>query len=356
MKRFIKVATIGNYANGQMLADGQIVKTQIVTEELRRQLGDDEVQSFDTCGGKKTIFRAPYQAIMALKKAKNVVIFPAHNGVRVYAPMLVFLRKFYKGRKLHYVVIGGWLPKFLTNRKRLATALKKFDGIYVETNTMKNALEAQGFSNMFIMPNCKNLTVLSEQDFVYPEGIPYRLCTFSRVLKEKGIGTAVDAVKVVNEQLGYVAFTLDIYGSVDPTQVEWFEKLKESFPPYVRYCGCADADKSVEVLRDYFALLFPTHYYTEGIPGTIIDAYAAGIPVISTKWENYADIVNEGKTGVGYEFDNRKQLETVLINVAHNPKNLMTMKINCVKKATDYISKEAVEILTNKMKNVGSSR
>jgi hypothetical protein len=55
------------------------------------------------------------------------------------------------------------------------------------------------------------------------------------------------------------------------------------------------------VLKDYFALLFPTHFYTEGIPGTVIDAYAAGIPVISAKWESYSDVIDEGVTGIGYK-------------------------------------------------------
>jgi hypothetical protein len=72
-------------------------------------------------------------------------------------------------------------------RKSLTKALKKFDGIYVETSTMKKALEREGFENVLVMPNCKKLTVLSENDLIYPAGAPYKLCTFSRVMKEKGI-------------------------------------------------------------------------------------------------------------------------------------------------------------------------
>ena len=73
---------------------------------------------------------------------------------------------------------------------------------------MKSALEANGFRNIFLMPNCKPLAVLSEDELVYPTGTPYRLCTFSRVCKEKGIEDAVHAVASVNETLGYTAYTL----------------------------------------------------------------------------------------------------------------------------------------------------
>ena len=45
------------------------------------------------------------------------------------------------------MVIGGWLPNFLKKKKGLTKSLKKFDGIYVETSTMKTILEEMGFTN-----------------------------------------------------------------------------------------------------------------------------------------------------------------------------------------------------------------
>ena len=325
--------------------DGQTIKTKILTEELQKKLGQEQVLIIDTHGGLKTLAKAPVQILFALKNSQNVIIFPAHNGLRVYAPLLSRLKRFFKNKKLHYVVIGGWLPQFLTKRKGLAKALKKFDGIYVETDTMKSALEARGFENVFVMPNCKKLTVLSESELVYPQGVPHKLCTFSRVMREKGIETAINVIKKVNDQLGYLAYSLDIYGQVDTTQTEWFENLKKHFPEGVRYCGCVDADKSVEILQSYFALLFPTHFYTEGIPGTIIDAYAAGIPVISAKWESYSDVVDEGVTGIGYDFDDVEQFAQLLLNIAENPNTLLEMKYACIEKAEKFIPANAIRVL-----------
>lgn len=53
--------------------------------------------------------------------------------------------------------------------------------------------------------------------------------------------------------------------------------MKKKFPPYIKYCGTVSFDKTTEVLKEYFALVFPTRFYTEGIPGTIIDAFASGL-------------------------------------------------------------------------------
>ena len=329
---------------------GQIVKTVIITKELEKSFGEKEVLKLDTHGAKIiSLLKAPFQVIKALKRANNVIIFPAHNGVKIFVPLLVFFRKFFKKRKLHYVVIGGWLPEFLKDKPKLAKKLKKFDYIYVETTTMENALVGQGFENIVVMPNCKNLKILDESELVYPNGVPYRLCTFSRVMKEKGIEDAINAVKTINEKCGRIFYTLDIYGQVDSNQTEWFENLKNDFPEYINYCGLVDADKSVEVLQDYFALLFPTRFYTEGIPGTIIDAYAAGIPVISAKWESFDDVVDGGVTGLGYEFESIDEFKAILLKIADEPKVILNMKRACIEKAKQYLPETALRVLINNL-------
>lgn len=345
----VKTSVLGHFGEGINLLNGQTVKTKIITAELENQLGQDQVLKFDTHGGWKTLLKAPFQVLRALRKSSNVLIFPAHNGLRVYAPLLSFLRCFFKNRKIHYVVIGGWLPQFVSERNGLAKSLKKFDGIYAETKTMKSALEAQGFANVFVMPNCKELTILSPDDLVTAHNDPYKLCTFSRVMKEKGIEDAVNAVKAVNEKLGRVVYSLDIYGQIDQNQVEWFEALKKDFPEYVKYGGLVPFDRSVEVLKDYYALLFPTRFFTEGIPGTIIDAYAAGIPVVSARWESFSDIIDDGITGIGYTIEDVDELIAILENVPSFTLSIDSMRKNCLLKAEEYSPRTTLNIMVERM-------
>ena len=290
----------------------------------------------DTHGGKKSLLKAPFQVLTALSHSRNVIIFPAHNGIRIYAPLLVAGKNFFRTKGLHYVVIGGWLPDFLQRRKMLKNCLKQFDGIYVETRTVKHKMERQGFQNVIVMPNCKNLDILDESELVYHYAEPYKLCTFSRVMKEKGIEDAVNAIKEVNESTGRVVYTLDIYGQVETEQTEWFCNLEAAFPQYIHYKGTVDYSRSVDTLKNYFALLFPTKFYTEGIPGTILDAYAAGIPVICSRWESFADIVDEHVTGIGYSIKNEKQLSVLLKNIAADPNSFQELKKACLKKAKAY--------------------
>lgn len=343
-----KVCLIGHFAFGKNLLNGQTVKAKILAAELQRTLGAEQVLLLDTHGGMKALLKLPVQTFRAMRGCDNVVILPAHRGLRVVTPLLCFWHIFFK-RRLHYAVIGGWLASFLNGKKSLERQLKKFSGIYAETNTMRRALEARGFRNVYVMPNCKQLQLLRPDELQQQPQEPYRLCTFSRVMEQKGIGDAVEAVRLANESLGRTAFALDIYGPVDGGQTQWFEDLQKTFPAYIRYGGSVPFDRSVEVLKDYFALLFPTRYFTEGIPGTIIDAYAAGVPVISARWESFSDLVEEAVTGYGYEFESVSALREQLELAAKDPTRVLKLKKNCLEKAQDYIPENAVAVLLTNM-------
>ena len=209
-------------------------------------------------------------------------------------------------------------------------------------------LEEQGFSNVCVMPNCKELTVLSESELVFPELEPYKLCTFSRVMREKGIEEAVEAVKTVNDALGRQVFSLDIYGQIDSAQTDWFTQLQKRFPAFVRYGGMVPFDKSVEVLKEYFALLFPTCYEGEGFAGTLIDAFSAGVPVVASDWKYNAEIVNE-QVGFVYPTGNQDAFVDVLMQIANNPQLILDKKYPCLKEAEKYRIDRALRILIDQI-------
>jgi len=46
-------------------------------------------------------------------------------------------------------------------------------------------------------------------------------------------------------------------------------------------------------MRDYDALLFPTYWQGEGIPGVVLEAFQAGLPVITTDWRSIPELVDD---------------------------------------------------------------
>ncbi len=343
----MRIGILGHFGIGEKLLNGQTVKTKSLETGLCKY-SDAQVMKIDSHGWRHAPIHLIKNIKNAFKQCDAIVMLPAHNGVRVFAPILMHYSRKYK-KKVFYDVIGGWLPELLKNKRTLSKTLKCFDGIWVETSTMKNALCAQGFSNISVIPNFKDLAVLSRDELIYCDTAPYKLCMFSRVMKEKGIGTAIDTVCRVNDAIGHVALELDIYGQIDPQQTEWFDGVIAKAPPYIKYRGCAEPDKSVEILKDHFALIFPTHFYTEGIPGTIIDAYCAGVPVISAKWESFCDVIDEGKTGMGYPFDDTAALEALLHDIIKHPQIILEMKPFCLKKASCFLAKTVIETITSKI-------
>ena len=329
-----RVCIIGHFGFGENLLNGQTVKTKIITKELENQLGKDEVSKIDTHGGKKKMLQLLFQLPVIMKNVKNIIMMPAHNGIRFFAPLLEFFNFFFH-IKLHYVVIGGWLPEFLENKKRLQKNLKKFDGIYVETNTMKVNMEKLGFSNIYILPNCKELKILKENELVYATSKPFKLCTFSRVMKEKGIEDAVNAVEEINKKYDETIFTLDIYGQIDAMQTEWFESLQSRFLKDVSYKGLVPFDKSTDVLKNYYALLFPTYYEGEGFAGTLIDAMAAGVPIIASDWRYNSEIVQDNRTG--FLIKNSESLHEKLEFIKSNITLVNDMKKICIEEAKEYL-------------------
>ena len=291
----LKVASIiGHFGFNVNLLNGQTIKTQNIFAELEKHFGGDNLKKIDTFGGRiKSLLKAPIQSYCALKGAKNVIILPAQNGLRVFVPILIALKKIFKNRKVHYVVIGGWLPEFVKKHKALLQKLKGIDFIYVETNQMKKQLEELGLLNVLVMPNFKDIVPLKENDLIYFEGNRYKLCTFSRVMKEKGIEEAINAVIILNNRYGFEKYSLDIYGQIDKSQIEWFENLTKTFPPFIQYKGEIDSTKSVDVVKNYYALLFPTYYDGEGFAGTLLDAMAAGVPIIASDWKFNNEIINQ---------------------------------------------------------------
>ncbi|MDU6807958.1 MAG: glycosyltransferase [Clostridium sp.] len=345
-----KVGICGHFGKNKTFLDGQTVKTKIITKELQKQFGNDEILIVDTYGGIKNLFRQIIRIFFIIKNCKNVIILPAHNGLRVFVPVLVFLNKFFK-RGLHYIVIGGWLPEFVSKRKWLSRCLKKFDYIYVETSTMKESLKKKDFNNVVILPNCKNIKILKEEELIYNFTKPYKLCTFSRVMKEKGIEDAVKAVKGVNEKYGEIIYRLDIYGQIDNEYKIYFEKLCSNFPEYIRYKGMIPYEQSTEVLKNYYALLFPTYYEGEGFAGTLIDALASGIPVVASDWRYNSEIVEEDVTGFLFKTKNVKFLMDKLVEIYEKNIFVNNMKKECLKEANKYLPENVINVVLENLKN-----
>ena len=333
-----KISVIGNYAENMISLNGQTVKTRIFYDELKKTNLYD-INLLDTCGWKSNPIKLYKSINRACKNDDFVFMMNDYKGVIVLSKLLPrFVKK--SNCKLVYVVIGGWIYDFLKSHPKYITNLCQFDAIICETQTLKTDLQSLGLENLFVVPNFKRLDVV--ESLLPVAKYPYRFCTFSRIFKEKGIEDAVECIKSINRKYDNDIVTLDIYGQIEENYKSRFKELEKDFPKYIRYKGTVDYDKSVDTLKNYYALLFPTTYYAECHAGTVIDAFASGLPVICYEWKYSKDLITHGIEGLVCKpgVENLVKLVEEAIN---DQDKMLQMRVNCVNKAKEYLPDVNIE-------------
>jgi len=338
-----KIGICGHFNSGEPCC-GQMIKTHGIYDALIRTYGDNNIIISSTTNWFKNPLKLLKECFCLSRKCKNIIILPANNGVKVLGPLFVLLKVVYKFR-LHYVVVGGWLPDLLNSHPCLSFFLNKVDYIYVETKDMKNKLEnINVFKNVKVMPNFKETIILHEADIITNLKFPFKFCTFSRVMEEKGIGIAIEAILDLNSNFKYC--TLDIYGAIEPQYSEKFAQILRCDYPGITYRGVVDTTESINTLKNYDALLFPTFYDGEGFAGTILDAFGAALPVIASNWKYNSELIKNGENGFLFKPRDVKDLEDKLIQFI-NFEDKYKLKLNCLNQSKNYLPSKAIKILTD---------
>lgn len=331
---------------GHKAVGGQTIRTRSLTELLEEVYGPDQVIKVDTANWKR---KAPILFLRCIYMAfcsEHLIILPAKNGVKLLLPLFVFLAGILR-KRLHYIMIGAWLPDTLEQHPYLIKALKKIDYIYGQTNTLLTKLAEKDIqSNTYLLPNfksCDPAYVCLKQE---KHKKPYRLCIISRINYKKGIESAIHVISRMNREEKQNIIELDIYGPIEEEYKDRFQRILKQYTDFVKYKGVIDYNRTPEVMKDYYLMLFPTRYYTEGFPGTILDAYLGGLPVLASRWESSSDIIREGITGYTYEFNNEEDFYHKLIMLVQNDQMVIDMKKNCLYEAEKYKAENVIKVLT----------
>ncbi len=293
--------------NHSDISGGQEVKTRAFYEHFCQKIGSENVGVFDTKNWKKHFILNLFRAIKLIRESEKLVMLPAHKGLFVFTVLFRLFKR--KNSLLIYLVIGGWLPNMVKKHHLLKRLLLQFDFIFVETHKMENQLKKLGFCNTHYLPNTKHFKSLSISAVRRPD-FPLQVCTFSRVIPEKGIEEAIKIVQKANEDAGTKRFNLTIFGNVPTNQQEWFNSLRNKYSNYFTYGGLIDTNNTQDVLTKFDILLLLTKFKTEGFPGTILDAYASGLLLITSDLEQMREIVNKDN---GFLVDPKNESEVVHI-------------------------------------------
>lgn len=330
------------YQTGKL--DGQVIKTRSIYEMLLTHT------ELDTYCADTEQFRYSIKSICnfvrRLFSCDRLVYIPAHGNLRFLFPLIYIASRVIRFQVI-YVAVGGWLPEFLRSLPIHRFFLRRVKVILLQNNYAVIQLrELYGFQNAETIPNFRLEEVSAFQPHIRHSGEPLHFVFMARINRKKGLDTLAEVSEQIKRGYQKGAVFIDFYGPIhEPDRAYFEEELVNKFS-FVSYRGILQPEEIVDTLRRYDAMLFPTRYFTEGFPGSILDAYRAGIPVIATKWKYATEFVTDGKTGYIISFE--KPVEGIIDSISRiysDASLLSELKRNAYEESLRFTSEAAWEVL-----------
>lgn len=323
----MRILVLGYFGYITNQLDGQTIKTRDIYSLLRNRTNYN-IRYFDTQVFKKS--KASFFTLLVeLSRADVVLYLPAHGNLKYLFPVVFCFSKLSR-TDINYIVVGGWLIGFLKNKPLHRWMISKIKGVYVETEDLFSGLKNYGMTNVGKLYNFRtiNYPVLLEEK----EKDTIDLVFMARVHPMKGVDTLFKLDHYLNEN-NLSNITITIYGPIlDSYKGEFLNKIRNSS---IAYAGVLDPNEIHNTLIKYDLMLFPTEYYTEGFPGSILDAYISGLPVIATHWKNADEFIREGQTGFISKFnDSDAFIQKVLLACSDRDK---------LRKMKQYVAVERIK-------------
>lgn len=340
-----KVLILGNFGYRTNHLDGQTIKTRNVLEMFRLK-SRDKVSIYDTSKFKASVFQ-PILLVRKILTSKSIVLIPADYALESLFPILYKISKIFKKEIIH-LGVGGWQVEFFEGNEKFKPHLelmeqcKTIKGFLVEIKKVeKELIQKHNFTNCEVFPNFR---IFDYHPKIVENNSTLKLVFMARVHRNKGYELIFDFIKENKNK----DILIDFYGPINEDDKEHFLNLVEQNKDLkVSYKGVLSPEDIHSTLSTYDALLLPTRYFTEGFPGSILDAYIAGIPVIVTEWKHAHEFVDDTRSGFVVQFkDPYKEFSEKILQLYDDRDLLYKMKQNSHKKSVEYSVDSAWNVIS----------
>jgi glycosyltransferase involved in cell wall biosynthesis len=135
--------------------------------------------------------------------------------------------------------------------------------------------------------------------------------------ESKGIIDFVNIINLANKVNKNISGRIigKIFGKKEDQVIK--EGVKKGF---ISYEGIQIGDDKIKLYLDANLFLFPTFFEHENFPTVILEAFSAGLPVISTNWRGIPNQIINEVNGYIYDVHDIKGMVDKVLELANNPR------------------------------------
>ncbi len=259
---------------------------------------------------------------MVARHRPDLVYIPAGQSTVGYlrdAGYILIAKLF--GRKVLTHLRGGYFRNWYNESGRLMQAFVRFvhrkvDGQIVLGNNLRSLFN-------WLLPDERIYVIPNGGDFQLPErSTAHKKITvlfLGNFIRSKGVLEVLYATPAVYKACPDIEFVFAGEWRDDETRKDFIAFL-EKYPDLpVRNSGPVKGDEKFRLLAGADIFVFPTYYRNEGHPWVIVEAMAAGLPVISTNHAAVPETVIDGTNGFLVEKKSHAAVSEKIIRLASDP-------------------------------------
>ncbi|HYW36440.1 MAG TPA: glycosyltransferase [Balneolaceae bacterium] len=177
------------------------------------------------------------------------------------------------------------------------------------------------------------------------------LMMVGRMVEKKGFIYALRAIKILHDRGN--SFMLDLYGD-GPLQNSLQKQARRwNIDHLIHFQGRQPIQVIRQAYQSHSLLIAPSVTAgdgdSEGIPNTLLEGMASGIPVIGTRHSAIPEVVTHKKTGLLVDEKNASALAEMILTAKKGPINLPVLREN----AREHIKKHyEIERMVNEVENI----
>jgi len=199
-------------------------------------------------------------------------------------------------RKKVVVFFHGWNPAMVSEIDQNSVAFKwqvyRADLFLVLASSFKTDLQRWGIEKPIALTTTKVDNQLIKKVDITTKQYDQNLLFLTRIEEYKGIFIALELFQKIKRNYPHARLTIAGDGSKLKAVKEY---VKEHQLTSVTFTGYVEGDQLIEAFQNTSIYIFPS--YSEGMPTSVLEAMAFGLPVITRPVGGLVDFFENGKMG-----------------------------------------------------------